>query len=211
MRLTALAAVAVAFLVAPAIAIGDNNIAGKGGSESPANAPAPQGAPSGPGGPSRPGGLSFSEDCVTFDWRKVVALDSNGWRVTDGSSPILFYGADRAGADRAVELIRHYRFSARCFIGRPGPSMRYWKRGDKVPSGGYPGEDCVNNNPATTQARFVAGEWKLVDGGRWMLRFGSNEAEARQAEEVVHRYSLNRQCSVGNRSDGGKMNYWLSE
>lgn len=207
MRLTALVAAAAALLVAPAMAIGDDNIAGKGRSQS-----APQSGPSGPDGPSpRRGGLGFSEDCISFDWRDVLAQDSGGWRVMNGALPMLSYGGDGAGANRAAEIIRHYRFNAQCFIGRPGPSMRYWRRGGKVPSGGYPGEDCKNNNPDSTQARFVAGEWKLVDGGHWMLSFGSNEAEARQAEEIVHRYNLNRQCWVGDRSDGQKMNYWLSD
>ena len=154
--------------------------------------------------------MSFGEDCLSFDWHNVVAQNSGGWRVTDGSSSMLFYGPDAAGANRAVEIIQHYRFTAQCYIGRPGPSMKYFKRGSGVPSGGYPGQDCVNNNPDTTHAQFVGGEWKLVDGGHWMLSFGSNPTEAHQAEEVVHNYNLNRQCWVG-RGDDHKMNYWLSE
>ena len=124
---------------------------------------------------------------------------------------MLDYGSDESNAERAAEVIQHYRFNQQCYIGRPGPSMSYWKRGDSVPSGSYPGEDCVNNNPDTTHAQFVGGAWKLVDGGHWMLDFGSNEAEARQAEEVVHHYNLNRQCWVVRSGGGGKLNYWLSE
>jgi hypothetical protein len=87
--------------------------------------------------------------------------------------------------------------------------MRYWKRGNDVPSGGYPGDDCATNNPETTRAAFRAGTWKLVDGGHWLLDFGANEVEARQAEEVVRRYSLNRQCWVTR--GASRLNYWLSE
>jgi hypothetical protein len=38
---------------------------------------------------------------------------------------------------------------------------------------------------------------------------GGNESEARQAEEVIRHYRLNRQCFVGRPNPG--MTYWLSE
>ena len=133
------------------------------------------------------------------------------WKVVQGSMWMLSYGSDQSAAQRAAEIIQHYRFDKQCFIGRPNASMSYWKRGDDVPSGGYPGDDCTNNNPNSTHAQFVGGEWKLVDGGHWMLSFGSNASEAHQAEEVVHHYHLNRQCWVSRAGGGSKLNYWLSE
>jgi hypothetical protein len=179
----------------------------------------PGGGPGGPGGgwpPGGPGGgasggLSFDEDCISFNWSQVQAQYSGGWRVVAGSMAMLYYGGDEAGAQRAAEVIRSYRFTQQCFIGRPNASMSYWKKGSGIPSNGYPGDDCVNNNPDTTQARYVGGEWKLVDGSHWMLSFGSNEAEARQAEEVVRNYRLNRQCWVSRGGGGSKLNYWLSQ
>jgi hypothetical protein len=122
---------------------------------------------------------------------------------------MLSFGSRAAEANLAANTIRNYRFSQQCFIGRPNPGMTYWKRGSGVPSGGMAGDDCINNNPDTTQARWAGGAWKLVDGSHWLLHFGSNEAEARKAEEVVRNYRLNKQCFVGRPNPG--MTYWLAE
>jgi hypothetical protein len=87
--------------------------------------------------------------------------------------------------------------------------MDYWKRGENIPSNGMPGDDCVGNNPDTTQARFTSGQWKVVDGGHQMLAFGPRQNEARHAEEVIRHYRLNKQCFVGR--PNASMTYWLSE
>jgi hypothetical protein len=131
------------------------------------------------------------------------------WKVVDGPQQMMAFGSNAAEAQRAANVIRHYRFTETCYIGRPDPSMIYFKRGSTVPSGGMPGDDCVGNNPNTTQARWVGGAWKVVDGSHWMLHMGGNESEARQAEEVIRHYRLNRQCFVGRPNPG--MTYWLSE
>ncbi len=170
------------------------------------------GWPPGGGGGGGGGGLSFSEDCISFDWHDVHAQFAGGaWKVVQGSMWMLDYGSDHSNAERAADIIRNYRFNKQCYVGRPNPSMSYWKRGNDVPSGDYPGDDCTENNPSTTHAQFVGGEWKLVDGSHWLLSFGSNASEAHKAEELVHNYHLNRQCWVVRSGGGGKLNYWLSE
>ena len=138
-----------------------------------------------------------------------AAFVGGEWKVVQGNMWMLSFGNRGAEANQAANIIRHYRFTQQCFLGRPGPSMTYWKRGNTVPSNGYPGDDCINNDPDTTQARWVSGEWKLVDGSHWMVSFGSNENEARQGEELVRYYRLNRQCFVGR--PNASMTYWLAE
>ncbi len=170
----------------------------------------PGGGGPGGGGPGGGGGLSFAEDCIGLNWNNVQAQHVGGeWKVVDGSHWILSFGARAAAAQRAANTIRHYRFTHTCYIGRPNASMTYWKRGNGVPSGGMPGDDCNNNNPDTTEARWTGGAWKLVDGSHWLLHFGGNEAEARKAEQVVRHYRLNQQCFVERPNPG--MSYWLSE
>lgn len=162
--------------------------------------------PGGPGGGG--GGLSFAEDCINFNWNQVEARYVGGeWKVVQGSMWMLSFGTEEDEANEAASI--HFRFTEQCFLGRPGPSMTYWKRGGGVPSNDYPGDDCINNNPNTTQARWVGGEWKLADGSHWMVSFGSNESEARQGEELVRHYRLNRQCFVGR--PNASMTYWLSQ
>jgi hypothetical protein len=124
---------------------------------------------------------------------------------------MLGYGTDQSSAERAADVIRSYRFTQQCFVARPNAALNYWKRNSGIPSNSLPGEDCVNNNPDNTHAAYVGGEWKLVEGGHWMLSFGSNESAARKAEEVVQYYRLNRQCWVSRAGGGSKLNYWLSE
>jgi hypothetical protein len=162
------------------------------------------------GGEGRDGALSFAEDCINFNWNQVEARFVSGeWKVTQGSMWMLSFGPRVVEAQRAAEIIRNYRFSQQCFLGRPNASMTYWKRGDSVPRSGMPGDDCVGNNPDTTQARRVGGQWKVVDGGHQMLAFGLREDEARRAEELIRHYRLNRQCFVGR--PNASMTYWLSE
>lgn len=161
-------------------------------------------------GEGRAAALSFAEDCIGFDHRNIEARNIGGdWKVVDGSSWLLSFGPRAAEASRAAQIIRNYRFNQQCFIGRPNASMTYWKRGNDVPNGGMPGDDCVGNNPDTTQAALVGGQWKVVDGGHQMLAFGPRRNEARQAEELIRHYRLNRQCFVGR--PNASMTYWLSE
>jgi len=156
------------------------------------------------------------EDCIGVNWRDVGVQGKASVVAGTGEKQleIINFEGDRNAAERAVEIIRHYRFDQQCFVGRPAPSMVYWKRRAGVPAGGYPGEICTTISPSTTRAKLVAGEWKLVDGHHWLLTFGTNEREARAAADTVARYHLNRQCSVGH-GDGVRddrvLTYWLSE
>ena len=162
------------------------------------------------GGGGGGGGLSFSEDCVGFNWANVQASFVGGqWKVVDGGHQLLAFGNKAGEAQRAKNIIRHYRFTEHCFIGRPNASMDYWKRNNNVPSGNFAGQDCTNNNPNTTEARFQGGQWRLVDGSHLLMSFGNKGAEARQAEEVVKHYGLNRHCFVGR--PNASMEYWLSQ
>jgi hypothetical protein len=166
----------------------------------------PGGGPGGPGG----GGLSFDEDCIGFNWNNVEARLTGGeWKVVEGTHWILSFGGNAAEAARAAQIIRHYRFTQQCFIGRPNASMSYWKRGAGIPSGGLPGDDCVRIDPDSAEARREGANWTLMDDSSRILYFGPRGNEARQAEEVVKNYRLTRQCFVG-RPDPG-MTYWLSE
>ncbi len=67
----------------------------------------------------------------------------------------------------------------------------------------YP-EDCLGINPANVQAKNVNGSWKVVDGNHWMMDFGSKQADAKKARDVIKHYGMNRMCFVGRPSKGGK-------
>jgi hypothetical protein len=67
-----------------------------------------------------------SEDCIRFDRSNLeIREDRSGWLLVDGRSRMLLFD-EQANAERARAIIRHYGFDYQCFVGRPGPPMRYW-------------------------------------------------------------------------------------
>src|SRR6202012_5697623 len=64
----------------------------------------------------------------------------------------------------------------------------------------------VSFNPMSVQASYVGGEWKVVDGGLWLLSYGPNAGAAEHAAEGVHHYNFSAQCFV--RRPNAPMMYW---
>jgi hypothetical protein len=160
--------------------------------------------------PGGGGGGGMAEDCVGVNPGAVQAAFVGGaWKVVDGGSWLLDYGGNAAAAHHAADVIHHYHFDQQCFVKRPNASMMYWKTGDHVPSGNTPGQDCIGLNPATTHAEFAGGAWKVVDGGNWLLDYGSDHGAALHAAGVIHNYNLNRQCFIER--PHAPMMYWLSQ
>jgi hypothetical protein len=68
-----------------------------------------------------------NEDCLHVEPSNVQARFVGGaWKVVDGNTWVLDFGANRANAEHAVEVIQHYNLNSQCFVGRPDPSMQYW-------------------------------------------------------------------------------------
>ena len=71
-------------------------------------------------------------------------------------------------------------------------------------------EDCVGFNPANVQARSVAGSWKVVDGGHWLMDFGTAAAQAKTAVKVIQFYKMDTFCFVGRPGKKNLMKYFKS-
>ncbi len=79
----------------------------------------------GTGVPSLPTGAG--EDCNAINPANVRAqFVSGAWKVVDGSSWLLHFGSNRAGAEQAVAIIQRHRLNRQCFVARPNPPMTYW-------------------------------------------------------------------------------------
>jgi hypothetical protein len=173
------------------------------------------GGPGGPGGPrggsGGPGGGGLAEDCVNFNPATTHAAFAGGaWKLVDGSHWIADFGSNAVAAHQAEDIVHHYHFSQQCFVGRPNPSMTYWKNtAGGIPASGMPGDDCIAFDPATTHVAHVGGAWKIVDGSHWIADFGSDAAEANQAMSIINTYNLNRQCFVARPNP--PMTYWLRQ
>jgi hypothetical protein len=165
----------------------------------------------GPGGGGYgppPGPTLGSEDCNGFNPNTVNAVFQGGaWKVTDGSSWMLSYGADAGSAHHAADVIHHYHFDQQCFVDHA--AMMYWKKGNHVPSGNTPGQDCLPVNPMHVMAVNQGGAWKVVDGGNSVLDFGGHHGAADKAIAVIQTYNLNRICFITR--PHASMMYWLSQ
>ena len=150
------------------------------------------------------------EDCIGFNPSAVTpALAGGNWKVVQGSMWMLDYGANKAAAYRAADLIHYYHFDQQCFVKRPNAPMMYFKTGNHVPNSAMGGEDCIGLNPANASVGNFGGSWKVVDGPVWLLDYGSDQASANQALAVIKNYHLNRQCFVVR--PHASMMYWLAQ
>ena len=137
-------------------------------------------------------------DCIPFDWRDVRVRNVSGsWKLVERGNGMLDFGNNSVGANTARSIIRRYRMTKQCFVGRPNASMQYWLRGNQAPVGPFQSEDCVRFNPARIEVRQVRGSWKIVEGSHWIMDFGANRAEAEEALAIVNQYGFRRMCFVG--------------
>jgi hypothetical protein len=68
-------------------------------------------------------------------------------------------------------------------------------------------EDIINFNNQNTRVVNARGSWKVAGDNKWLLDFGSNQAQANQALQVIRFYRLNQQCFVGRPK--ASMGYYL--
>lgn len=156
-----------------------------------AQAPAPTPAPA-------PQPTQAREDCIAFNPGQAAVKQAQGhWKVAAGSMWLMDFGNNKSKADQALGVIRQYRLSKQCFVGRPNPSMEYYLSGNNAPAGAMNGEDCIAFNPRNIQVKQAQGRWKIADGNSWLLDFGGNKAEAQQAHAIINKYSFSRICFVG--------------
>ncbi len=178
------------------VLVAEQKTGGFGGSRwtrvgyNPGPAPAPAPAPSPPS--------SLNEDCIGFSYANAQVKHINGsWKIVDGSHWMFDFGGKKNEAIRSLQIIKHYRMNKSCFVGRPGPSFTYMKRGNQAPLGGMPGEDCIGFSTANAKVKHINGSWKIVDGSHWMFDFAGKEDEARKSLAIIKKYGFNKSCFVG--------------
>lgn len=115
-----------------------------------------------------PRGSLAGEDCIPFDADQLAVIEVGGrWKVAEGAHWLLDFGPGHGNAVAALHFIRKHKFNEICFVGRPGPSMTYFKRRRGV-------LDRIEfMDPRILEAR--------IDPPRWWLR---------QRELVAHRETV---------------------
>lgn len=138
------------------------------------------------------------EDCIPFDYQQAQVKKVDGrWKIVVGNMWLLDFGGNESEARQALRIIQHYHMNRQCFVGRPDPSMEYYLVDGAAPAGSLAGEDCVAFNPTAIEVKKIDGNWKIVEGTHWILDFGSSEAEARAAFEIIKKYGFRFICFVG--------------
>ncbi len=75
-----------------------------------------------------PVGAMPGEDAVPFDPNNAQVTNIGGrWKIVDGTHWILDFAEKKVEADTALKIIKKYKFSYICFVGRPGASMTYFR------------------------------------------------------------------------------------
>ena len=76
-----------------------------------------------------PTGSLSGEDCVRFNPAKIAVKKIGGrWKIVEGTRTIMDFGVKGGEARMAVKIIKKYGFDRICFVGRPDPSMTYFRR-----------------------------------------------------------------------------------
>jgi hypothetical protein len=74
-------------------------------------------------------GSLAGEECVPLDPNAISVSYVNGsWKIVQGQMWLLDFGEKQGAAYRSHALIQKYGFTRQCFVGRPDPSFRYWRR-----------------------------------------------------------------------------------
>jgi hypothetical protein len=79
-------------------------------------------------GKRAPAGMIGGEDSIAFDPANLaIRRINNRWKLVEGSHHILDF-PNQTEANTALRIIRKYGFTRICFVGRPFPSMTYFRR-----------------------------------------------------------------------------------
>jgi hypothetical protein len=157
------------------------------------------------------------EETLPFDWRRasVNREGRDAWRIEAGGTEILRFRSE-GDADRALEVIRHYRMDSVGFVGgQRNPSVKYFLVEGRAPAGPFPDENCFWFDPTQIRLKRGSGGWRIVDEGTHARGEGSCgellffpdresydahgvvETEARTAFKVLSKHGFTYLCHIG--------------
>jgi len=76
-----------------------------------------------------PTGSVSGQDCLRFDPDAIeVKRVGAGWKIVQGSRWLMDFGAKEDEARTAFRIIKKHGFTYTCYVGRPDPSMTYFRK-----------------------------------------------------------------------------------
>jgi hypothetical protein len=148
-------------------------------------------------------------DCFKVDTGHVyLAPEAGHWKVRDFLHALLDFGPNQAAAKKGLAVVTYYHADEFCRIGRASAAMNLFRSTGEVPRNAMPKEDCLAVNPDKVAAVEQDGDWKVVEGGREIFNYGSDQEAATQAAGIIKSFALNRQCFYDRST--APQSYWLA-
>lgn len=143
---------------------------------------------------------SIKEDCVSFNPDKIQVKYIKGrWKIVEGSHWIMDFGLKSKEAAQALQIIKKYRYDQICYVGRPKPSMTYFRKkprkttkvfivrhAEKAGQSGDPPLTTIGEKRAETLAR-------ILDKSGVSVVFSTNATRTR---ETVNNYADPRRIRI---------------
>ncbi|MBF0360836.1 MAG: M12 family metallopeptidase [Oligoflexia bacterium] len=152
-------------------------------------------------------------DCVGINYNSLqLKFVNNRWTIVDSGNHYAFSfdSTQKNEAEDSLNILRKYKITKSCFVGRPGPSMEYLLTiGDIAPQGNLiSNEDCIHFNNANVVVQILdnGNHYRIVSDNSIMADFGNKREEAYRAFRVIKDYKLTEQCFVGR--PGPSFKYW---
>jgi hypothetical protein len=156
------------------------------------------------------------EDRIPFDRSRVSAQQVGGrWKVVENNSHwMLDTGTSPWEAQRAVQVINHYKLASMCFVGRPRcgdvEPMMYWLNDSgRAPTGSIPEEDCLPFDRDHLRVVQIGDRWKIVEGTHWLMDFGPGQGNAVAALHFIRKHRFDSMCFIGR--PGPSMTYFKTK
>jgi hypothetical protein len=134
-----------------------------------------------------------------IDPREVqLRQDHQQWKLCQGDYCLASFGWHEEDAREALQVLQHYQFTEKCWVGEPTPASTYYLVGGQAPRGVLLGLRSAEFHPDELSLSQVKGECFIYFAGRPLLRFGGHAEEARQMLQVIQHFRFDHLCRVGN-------------
>jgi hypothetical protein len=146
----------------------------------------------------------LADKTVSFDWRQAsVQFEHGHWKVIVGSLTLADFGPFEHDAQEALRLIRYYRLTERCTIGKPTAAFTFFLADGQPVRTLYFGYDTVFNPDHLSIAK-IGPDWRIVDLDRpflggLLLYGGTREEDTRQVLQILQKYRVDGLIQVGSR------------
>lgn len=135
--------------------------------------------------------------CVPLRLSLIEArLVGKNWRLSDQNVSLFDFGPDEKSARFALDVLKKYGVTQRCYAGRRGHSFSYLLADETAPAGSIEGEACTAFDADRLSISEEHGKFALTSDKQKLRDFNDN-AEAEAALSTILKYGFTNLCAVG--------------